>query len=178
MLSSKDYQFYYNGILSFSVIHKYGNISNFHNLPEFKKIIVMFSSIKIDNFNSPSFFNYPYFIKFFLGVNAYFLSPKANFHLGVTTYSIKVISLLKQKQLFFFLNFFCNDLMLASDEFIHFFSKKSVLYSFTLNELSYFGDKKTNVGLFNLSTPFHFKLLMEGVDSSTFLLTGLKINLN
>ena len=178
MLSSKDFQFYSKGVLNLSVVQKYGSFLTYYNLPQFKKIMIMFSSINIDNLNSPSFFNYSYFLKFFLGVNAYFLTPKAKFHLGVTTYSIQLISFLQKKQLFMFLNFFYNDLISASDEFTHFFSYNSSLYSFTLNELSYFVDKKTNAGLFNLSSPFHFKLFMEGVDSSALLLTGLKLNLN
>lgn len=179
MIYKKDFNFYLNSILNFSVIQKYGHFSNFYQVPKFEKVLISFSSIKIEDFNNPSFFNYPYFIKFFLGVNAFFLAPKAHFHLGVTTYSVKVISFIKRKELFLFLNFFYNDLLPIQDEFSHFFSKKSSLYSYTLGDLSLFSEKKTNVGLFNLSSPLNFKLIINGVDnSSLLLLKGLKIKLN
>lgn len=179
MLYKKDFNFYLNSTLNFSVIQKYGLFLNFYQVPKFETVLVSFSSIKVEDFNDPSFFNYPYFIKFFLGVNAFFLAPKAHFHLGVTTYSVKVVSFMKKKQLFAFLNFFYNDLLPISDEFSHFFSKKSSLYSYTLNDLSSFSDKKTNVGLFNLNSPLNFKLIINGVDnSSVLLLKGLKIKLD
>jgi len=180
MLSGIDYHFNYINTLRFFLLHQSGNFLNLHQIVDIKKIVLFFPIKNVDFLDHSFVFNYFYFFKFFFGYKAYFTGYESKFRLGLTTYSFRIQLVLKELDMFFFINIFMNDIIpVLNKGYLSWFlfSKKLNIYSFVIKDMSIFNEIKTNVGLFNLKHNLNFKLFFTGIDfkSSIFLINSLKI---
>lgn len=180
MKASKDFYYYNSNILRFLMLQKSTNFNNSFSITSFDKLVLYFSILNINDLDDLSLFNYLYFFRFFLGVNAYFTKIQINYKLGVTTYSIRVKIILLNRDIYSFLSFFLNDIVFSSElEHLFNFSKRFRIYSLCLPTLVFFSEKKTNVGLLDLTVSLNLKFFFNGFDNGNFILflKNLKINL-
>lgn len=175
-----DYYFNYINILRFFLLHQSNNFLNLHEIIDIKKIILFFPIKDVIFLDHPFVFNYYYYFKFFFGYKAFFTGYKSKFRLGLTTYSFRIQLILKEIDIYFFLNIFMNDIIpVLNKGYLSYFlfSKKLNIYSFIIKDMSIFNEMKTNVGLFNLKHNLNFKIFFTGIDikSSVFLINSLKL---
>ena len=176
-----DYNFNYNHILRFMLIHKNSNITNSYIVPKIDKIILYFCLNYIENLDEAFIYNYFYLFRYFFGRRAFFTKSKVLFSLRKYYYTFDIKVLFTKKEVFFpiavFLNEFQNILL---PEYVGYFSYSPLSSTFVIRlfDLTLFMEKKTNLGLFNLSHCLNFKFFIVGGSffNHISLLKAFKLN--
>lgn len=177
-----DYNFHYSFVCRNLIINKFYLNSykqmNSHNLCQFKNINLTFAIKKLEDIDSLSTSNYFFFTKYFLGKKMFISKYQSTFNRGTYYHSFLIQIHLRKDSLFFFLTLFANEIFpFVNKNFIKIkFHKNKILILFS--DMSYFTEKKNNVGFYNLKHPMHIKIDCTGLNTKTTkkcFLTFMKI---
>lgn len=181
MLGSVD--FFFNNKFSSRhyLIHKLHSVHG-ALLPHIIDLVLLFSLRDLETLDDVRLYNYFFFFKFFLGVRPIFSGYKSKFHLGKTTYSIKV-QLMGFVYAFDILYFFSNDVFALLDKSylstMYYRKRKSHQILYILKDMNLFIEKKTNIGLFNLKNSLNISFVFASNNKAgaSLLLQTFKIYL-
>jgi len=152
----KDYNSFYKYTIRNIIIHKYGQFTNSYQIPSINKIIYTFRLYKLEDLDDIQIYNYLYYFKFFFGGQGYLTKYKSFFNLGIWTYTLRVCMYIVHPMIVY------ENTHLVFDEYLinidrnaivsGFYTKSAKIYYIILKDLNSFPERKTNIGLFNLST--------------------------
>jgi len=160
-----DYFFHYKYCCRFKILNKFFNIEmNSLNILNLNNISIYFFVKNLDDLNHLCTSNYFYFIKYFFGKRAYISKYSYKFNLGTNYHNFYVQVFLKKYDIFFFFSFLSNDVLaFCNKQYIFFkFLKKNIYL--ILKDMTFFVEKKNNLGFFNLKDNLNIKLSFQGVD--------------
>lgn len=153
---------------------------NTYALLFFNKLQLYFSLRKITLLEDSSLYNYFYLIRFFFANKAYISNYKFFYSLRVNYYSFTINCNFYKTRAYLTLALILNDVMpFVNKRTIkkYFISTKAL--HVTLNDVSLFSEKKTNMGLYNLNERFNYEIYISNVnddyDISVFYMQALKI---
>lgn len=151
------------------IINKYGLFENSYQIPKLIKIIYTFRLYKIEDLDDVQIYNYLYYFKFFFGGIGYLTKYKSYFNLGVWTYILRVRMCINKSMWIY------DNIYLLFDEYLinidrnaitsGYQTKLSKIYNIIIKDLNTFSDRKTNIGLFNLSTNLILTFYLNGLNS-------------
>lgn len=141
---------------------KYKQLSTLFVLPVVEALHLLFSIFKLENIEHPKLFNYFYLFRFFFSATARVANYNTYFLLGKHYSNLEIGFSTSGKQVYFPLYLFCYEiqplvnLTIARD---YVYTNKQ--FSLVLWDTNIFTEKKTNVGLFDLEDPLHYKLCLN-----------------
>jgi len=128
-------------------------------IPKLSKIMYSFKLNKLEDLDDVQVYNYLYFFKFFFGRCGVLTKYKSEFKLGLWSYNLCVFMYVYSPRCIYNNIFllYIEYLSFIDDSFIYakFLTKTAKIYSIIIKELNFFSEKKTNMGLFNLSAYLH-----------------------
>lgn len=125
-------------------------------------LFIFFNLKDIIDINSISILNYIYFFKFFFGYLPFFFNYECKFKLNIYYYSFKIQYKFFNKNIYFPLYFFIND--------IYFFKlnlqfEKVTLYNFRyiIKDMNFFLERKNSLGFYNLKNVITFEIILKNI---------------
>jgi len=162
MLADVDYFFVYKHLLRFILLHKTNSFRNTFAVPSLKSLVLFVSLANVEYLEDSYFFNFIYLFRFFYGNRSFFSKFKTSYSLGRTYHSFTIQSFFFKRQCFFPIFFLINDVLAVTSKFnYHFFFKNSNVFMVQFFDMNLFLEKKTNIGLFNLSSFLNYKLFFS-----------------
>lgn len=165
-----NYHLHYFSNVRFLMLHKFF-FEHSLNIPFVKRLDLSFVLQNLEDADDVQISNYFYFFRFFFGRRAFVTQFNYFFSLGMTYYNITVMVYFLKNNVFFPMSFFSNDIFQKTKKTaldISHYQGSSII---ELNDLQYFVERKTNVGLFNLysglSIAFYFNSVQ--VENEIFL---------
>lgn len=143
--------FFYKNLLSFFFSLRYSTLK----VPLIHKLVMYFPVRFVDDLNDVRVYNYVYFFKFFFGLNAFISKQRFFFFNNKWIFTFNVLICLNDFKIICSVLFYClNDILPFLRSFDWNF-KANVgflnCYCFFVSDLNMFSERKTNLGLFNLS---------------------------
>ena len=160
-----DLYFFYKYIGRYILFLNYSTILySFKNLTKLNQLIVYFDINNITDLNLSSLMNYFYFFRYYFSVIPYFTNYSHKFHLNVNYYSFFIQYNFSNKNKYYILYFFLNDIYSMLNKNYIDLELNSNYFEYTINDMNFFIEKKNSVGFFNLKHSIKFKII-----SSTLL---------
>lgn len=150
---------YYNLFIQKLLWLKFAGISSISKLPVINSLQLVFLIFKLENMEHPKLFNYFYLLRFFFSETARVGRYTTYFLLGKHYANLEIGFLVTKKRVYFPLYFYSYEIqpmvnLLVARDYV--FTKKQL--TIVLWDTNLFTEKKTNVGLFDLEDPLHYKL--------------------
>lgn len=162
MLTDVDYFFVYKHLVRFILLHKTNAFRNTMEVPFLRSLVLFISLANVEYLEDSYFFNFIYLFRFFYGNRSFFSKFKSAFSLGRTYHSFTIQSFFFKRYSFFPILFLVNDVLALTSRFnYHFFFKDPGVFLLQFFDMNLFLEKKTNVGLFNLSGVLHYKFFFS-----------------
>lgn len=178
-----DHNFFYQHSIRSILVSKHPNIRNYSDIPTIPKITLSFPLKHLEDIDEVQVHNYLYLFKFFFGRRAFSTRTKSFYNSGKWTYSFSVSLIIKRHDVYKILFTILNDIIRAvENNYIGYgtLSRDLKISYIILKDVTIFGEKKTNLGLFSLKSSLSTKLHCIGADfySTQISLRNLKIKYN
>lgn len=174
-----DFYFHYLHIVRF-LCNSHFDFNNTHLIPFLSKLTLFFSLRDLSTLEDPCVYNYFYLFRFFLGRRAFVSNYSSYYSLRVTYYSFDICISLRKANAFFPVAFYVNDLhRFLSLKGSHSYFLHPLCYTILIRDTNLFTERKTNLGLYNLKHPLHYRFFLSNGDlaSSRFFLDSFKLSL-
>lgn len=158
-LLSLDFFFHYRNIIRFSFCKKFYILNSFL-IPFLNKLLLFFNIKNLDDINSLAISNCFYLIKFFFGRRLFIVRFFTKFNLGSYYINFFLESVIRNFDIYFYISFLISDIFpFLTFDYVSLILKKEYIH-ILLKDMSFFSEKKNNVGFFNLKDSLNIKFFI------------------
>ena len=156
---SLDFFFHYKNIIRFIFCKRFF-ILNSYLLPSLSKLLIFFNILNLDDISSLSISNCFYLIKYFFGRRLFIVKFVTKFNLGLYYVNFFLESIIRNLDMYFYISFLISDIFpFLTFDYISLILKNKYL-NIILKDMSFFSEKKNNVGFFNLKDSLNIKFFI------------------
>lgn len=160
-----DFFFYSKNIGRYLFFLKYSaNKFCFTNIKEIDKVFLFFNLHNLTDINYNGVLSYFFFFKYYFGIIPYFNNYKHEFKLNVHYYNFSIEYILKNKQKYFSIYFFLNDIYYIINKLYISHNKSINYWEYVIKDMNFFLEKKNSLGFFNLKYPLYFQVWIKNND--------------
>ena len=159
-----DFYFYYKFLCRNIFILKYSNkLFHYTDIIKFQRLIIFFNIKNLIDLNSSSIISYIYFFKYYFGIIPFFCNYSHEFKLNIHYFNFLIEYVFKDKQIYFPLFFFLNDIYYMINKLNIFVNRFDNYWEYFVNDMNFFLEKKNSLGFFNLKHIYIFNFFLKKI---------------